>query len=220
MISENLLSPMVPTLQPTDSGSSALRLMEETNLAQLPIVVDNKYHALVKESDLLDWDTPEKLLTDSGLLDYRPAVFFGGHPLEALRIVHQNHLEVLPVIGEESQYLGAITRDTLFRYVGDNSGLEAPGGILVLELEPRNYALTQIARICENEDVLITSMQLSGANADGKMQLTLKTNKTRLDAVVSSFERYGYEVKEVYGAASEHEEVMDRYAMLMNYINM
>lgn len=219
MIIEELISPIVPTLQPSDTGNQALNIMEEAHLTQLPMVVDNQYMGLVKESDVMDLLTPDKALNDH-FNAYRPAVLAGGHPFEAMRIAHQQNLNIVPVVDSKDQYLGAITRDDLLKYITENSGMDNPGGILVLQMEPRNYSLTEIARICESEQVMVMSSQISNNATTGLLEVTLKTNRTNLEAVISSFERHEYEVKEVFGAQAGQEELMSRYALLMNYINM
>lgn len=220
MIIEQLISPIVPTLLPTDTGNRALNIMEEAHLTQLPLVKENQYIGLVQENDVLDWETPERPLDGADFLDYKPAVFAGGHPFEAMRIASQQNLSIVPVVDNENKYIGSITREDLLKYITENSGVDNPGGILVLQMEPRNYSLAEIARICENEDVLIMSTQVSNNEQSGLLEVTLKTNRTNLEALVSSFERHEYDVKEVFGAQDGREELMSRYNLLMNYINM
>lgn len=220
MIIEQLISPIVPTLLPSDTGNKALNIMEEAHLTQLPLVQEDNYVALIQENDVLDWDKPEYALDKADFLSYRPAVFANGHPFDALRIAYQQKLSIVPVIDNGNKYIGAITRDDLLKYMTENSGVDNPGGIIVLQMAPRNYSLTEIARICENEDVIIISSQLTNNLATGLLEVTLKTNRTNLEPVVSSFERHEYEVKEVFGAQAGQEELMSRYNLLMNYINM
>jgi len=220
MVIEQLISPVVPTLLPTDTGSRALFLMEENNLTQLPLVVDAKYLALVQENDVLDWDTPESPLSKANFLNYRPAVFASGHPYEAMRVAHQQNLSVLPVVDNENTYIGAITRDDLLKYITENSGVDNPGGIIVIELDPRDYSLSEIARLCESEDVIIISTQLATNKATGKLEVTLKTNRTDLSGLASALERHKYTVQQVYGEQAHYEDMLDRYNLLMNYINM
>jgi acetoin utilization protein AcuB len=219
MIIEQLISPVVPTLLPTDTGNKALLLMEENRVAQLPLVAEEQYMALIQENDVLDWNTPESQLSAAEFLTYKPAVFAGGHPYEALRIAHEQNLTVLPVIDSDNKYVGAITRDDLLKYIAENSSMEIPGGIIVLEIAPRSYTLYEIARICENEDVIITNVQVH-TNAVGNLEVTLKTNRTDLEAVVSSFIRHEYEIKQVYGTKKDGDDTLDRYNQLMNFINM
>jgi CBS domain-containing protein len=217
---EQLISPIVPTLLPTDTGSKALFLMEEAHLTQLPMVKDDQYLGLVQETDVLDWDKPERALDSADFLHYRPAVSVSGHPFDAMRIASEQNLNIVPVIDDASKYLGAITRDDLLKYITENSGLDNPGGIIILQLEPRQYSLSEIARLCESEDVTIIASQLSTNRETGIIEVTLKTNRTNLEALVSSFQRHDYIVKEVFGAKSGAEDIMDRYKLLMNYINM
>ena len=220
MIIEQLISPIVPTLMPSDTGNRALNIMEEGHFTQLPLVNEEQYLGLVQENDVLDWETPERSLDKGDFLDYKPAVFAGGHPFEALRIANQQNLSIVPVVDNANKYIGSITRDDLLKYITENSWVDNPGGILVLQLEARNYSLTEIARICESEDVLIISTQIINNEKTGLMEVTLKTNRTNLEAVVSSFERHEYDVKEVFGAEAGQEEILSRYNLLMNYINM
>jgi hypothetical protein len=64
------------------------------------------------------------------------------------------------------------------------------------------------------------STQVSNNEESGLLEVTLKTNRTNLEAIVSSFERHEYDVKEVFGAQDGREELLSRYNLLMNYINM
>ena len=191
MVIEQLISP-VPTLLPSDTGNKALHLMEENNLTELPLVLEEKYMGLVQENDVLDWAKPESPLSVADFLEYRPAVFANGHPYDALRMAHQQNLSVVPVVDNENKYVGSITRNDLLKYITENSGLDNPGGIIVLEIDPRNYSLYEIARICESEETIIISSQLYSNVATGKLEVTLKTNRSHIEAVAAAFERHSY----------------------------
>jgi len=172
-------------------------IMDENNLTELPVVSEDNYVALLQENDLLEWDKQGDPLSTSDLLKYKPAIIASAHPFEGLRLLNQMNLSVLPVVDNEHKYLGVVTKDTLLKYITENSGIDTPGGIIVLEVPPRNYSLYEIARICENEDMVIMNTQVH-PNDQGMLDVTLKLNRTVLDPVVSSFERHKYHVKEVY----------------------
>lgn len=219
MTIEKLISPSIPQLSPTDTGSKALSLMEESNLTQLPLVNAGKYVALITEDNLFDRNKPEAPLSSGDLPDYKPAVFAQGHPFEAMRVANRQQLSILPVVDADNTYVGAITQGELLRYITENSGVDNPGGIIVIEMLPRDYSLSQIARICENEEVSIISLQLHNST-DGKIEITLKTNRTNLSALTSSFERHNIAVKEVYGELQNPDDTKERYDLLMNYLNI
>lgn len=215
---DQLISP-IPTLSPDDTGDKAMDVMAENNLTELPIVDQDNYIALIHESDLLNWNNTSDKLGSSDSLTYKPAVLGSGHPFEAMRLMNQMNLSVLPVVDSDHKYLGAVTKDSMLKYITEHSGIDTPGGIIVLEIAPRNYTLPEIARICENEDVMIMNMQAS-VNERGMLEVTLKVNRSVLDAVVSSFERYKYHVKEVFGEHNNGEDITGKYNLLMNYLNM
>ena len=214
-----LISPAIPILVLSDTGTRALALMEENHTTQLPIVNEEQYIALVQENELLDWSLNGNMLSEAPFLSFKPAVMHSSHPYDALRIMNQMQLAVLPVIDAELKYIGAITRETILKYLTETGSFDTAGGIIVLEVEPRNYSLYQVARICENEDVTILNSQVY-TTPSGMMEITIKANRTTLDPVVSSFERHDYKVLEVYGDPKSAEDMMEKYNLLMNYINM
>jgi len=215
---DQLMDQSIPILSTEDTGERALAVMEENNLTQLPIVADEYYAGLVQENDLLEWPDTNAPLNNTAQLN-KPAIIASAHPFEAIRIMNQMNLSILPVIDNEHRYVGTLTKGTLLKYVAETSGIDNPGGIIVLEILPRNYSLYEIARICENEDVMIINLQVH-TNEVGKLEVTMKLNRSALDAVVSSFERHDYHVKEVFGQDANIEDIEDKYNLLMNYINM
>jgi predicted transcriptional regulator len=217
---QQLISPFVPILEPTDTGNRALFLMDENNLSQLPLVVDEKYIALVREEDLFNWEHRDQPLSTSEFLTYRPAFFSTNHPFDALKLFHQQHLEVLPMIDNEKHYFGSITTDTLLQYFAETTGVDDEGGVIVLEVDIRNYSLAEISRITEAESVSIVHSHIHLNKTNGKLEVTLKTNKTDLSGLIASLERYSFQILKVFGEQAHHEEMMDRYQLLMNYLNM
>lgn len=217
---KSIISYEVPTVLPTDTGDTALRLMEEHGLEQIPVVADEQYMSLLKQQDLMDWDTPEQPVSSSEYLRYSPAVFVGGHAFDALRLAYNQRLGVVPVIDEQNKYLGAVTRETLLNYLAEHSGIDTPGGVLVLEINPMDYSLYEVVRICESEDIAVLSTYLFTNKATNKLELTIKTNRNNLELLAATYERFGYTVKEMYGERSNKDDMMDRFNLLMAYINM
>lgn len=217
---QKIISYDVPTILPGDSGDTALRLMEENSLEHIPVVAEQQYLALVKQSDLLDWETPEKAVSESDFLRFSPAVPAEGHAYDALRLAYNQQLSVVPVVDAQNKYIGAATRETMLHYFAENSSVDTPGGVLVLEINPLDYSLYEVARISESEDVSILATQLFTNRATNKLELTIKTNRSNLELLAATYERFGYTVKEMYGERSNKDDMMDRYNLLMAYINM
>lgn len=210
----------VPTILPEDTGETALRLMEDNNIRQIPVVANEQYMALLKEDDLLDWDTPEKPVSASGFLRYSPAISFEAHAYDALRVAYNQNIMVIPVVDNQNKYIGAATLASLMNFFAEHCSLDSPGGVIVVEVNPLDYSLYEIARIAESEEVSILATSLYTNRATNMLELTMKVNRTNLDTLATTYERFGYVVKEVYGEHGNKDDMMDRYNLLMAYINM
>ncbi len=216
---ELLTDKNIPVLSPNDLIEKSLRIMDESRLTGLPVLSEEYYVAFVMEDTLLEYSDSSQTLSAAGVLTYKPAIGSQSHPFDAITIMHQAALPLLPVVDVENKYSGCITKDNLLGYITNNSGIANPGGILVLEILPRNYSMYEIARICENEDVILLAMH-AHTNERGMLEITMKLNRTVLDSVVASFERHNYHVQEVYGKDTNNEDIIGKYNLLMNYINM
>jgi predicted transcriptional regulator len=214
------ISPGIPVASPADTGKGILKMMQDWHLTELALVVEGKYHALIKEDDLLHWEAADTAIINAPFLHEHLSVKDNEHPYNAACRLAEAELSLLPVVNEENQYLGALTREELFNFFCDNSGLGQNGGIIVLSIAPMDYSLSEIARICENNDAIILNVQLFTYPGQNLMDVLLKTGSKDLRGLKASFERYEYTVKEVFGEMPVQEDLEDRYRLLMNYINM
>lgn len=220
MLAQELISTIVPVLNPMDTGAKALRLMNEYHLTQLPMVVDNKYLQLVEEEDIIDWEDPDQLLETREANPFKPAIPEGTHFYEALKLFYDHKLSVLPVISKEQEYLGSITKDNLLAILAQYNGVKEPGGLLVLEVDPRNYSLSEIARIAESNEVTLLSVNTITNSNTGKLEVLLKTNRQELQGILATFERFNYTIKYMFSEELEEDLLKKNYDLLMNYISM
>lgn len=200
--------------------ADALDLMNNFQVAELPVVSGNHLITLVKEENLLDAPDSQGLIgTVIGNIP-SPVVFSQAHPYEAAVRMAEYKLSLLPVIDEQENYLGVVTRNDLFSLFFERTSLAQPGGIIVLEMKPMDYSLSEISRICESCDTSILNVQIFFEPDNEWMSVVLKTNKKDLQVLKASFERFEYNIKEVFGLVPSQEDLIDRYQLLMNYINM
>jgi len=221
MFAKQLISAQIPTLDSKDTRDAVLQLMSEVHLEQLALIEDDTYKCLIQEQDLLNLDRPGLTLSEhASLQGFRPAVFENAHPFEATRLAIQQNLNIVPVIDKDEKYIGAISLENLLDYLSEHCGLLEPGGIITLEVKPNDYSLSEIARICESNDISILQSGIYTNKETGMLDVTLKINRVEFSALIASFERYEYKVKEMFGEAPAFENLLNRYNLLMNYINM
>lgn len=220
MLLYQIVSSEIPIVATNDSVDYVNSLFFASKHTQLPVVENGSYKGLIEASNMPQYEgDPEEIntLMYDGL---RFAINHHAHPYDALRMMHQNGLDILPVLNDEYEYVGAISQERLWQYIVELINIEVVGGIILLEMEPRNYSLAQIARICESEQVLILAAHAKTNPATSKLEVTLKTNSSDLSAVVQAFERFEYTVVDTFGDQKIENDISDRYRLLMNYINM
>lgn len=220
MLLYQLIAQDVPIVAPQDSVDYISSLFFASQQAQLPVVDQGDYKGLIESKNWGQCESDPELFGPQLYEHFRPVIGIHAHPYEALRLMHHNALSVLPVLNDEREYVGVITKEALLNYLIDHINIDVAGGIILLEMEPRNYSLAQIARICENEQVLILAAHAKTNPSTAKLEVTIKTNSTDLSAVIQAFERYEYTVLDTYGDQKLDNDISDRYKLLMNFINM
>lgn len=220
MLLKQLIAHDVPTAAPGDSIDYIHSLFFATQLHQIPIVENEVYLGLIDAKEFQSIDGAPEEMDPLLYQHFRPAIPLSAHPFEALRVLYQYDLSILPVVSEQNEYVGALTKDGLIHYIIEHINIDVNGGIVVLEMEPRNYSLAQLARICESEQVLVLGVQTKTNLQSAKLEVTIKTNRVDLAAVVQAFERFDYTVLATYGDQKMEDDVVDRYNQLMHYLNI
>jgi acetoin utilization protein AcuB len=216
----DLISKNVPSLKTSDTGATALRLMSEHHLRHLPIVNENQLLGLISESDILNLNGVEEAIGSLPLSFMRPFIKDHEHFFEIMKVAAEFQLTTIPVIDSDENYLGSITRDELLKYLAIETDMLEPGGIIVLEVNVKDYTLAEVARIIEQHDAKILS-SFSKTNEDSnRMELTIKINQTDLQPIVASLNRYNYLVKETFTEPEYFDNLKERYDSLMNYLNI
>mgnify|MGYP000024967381 CR=1 FL=1 len=116
--------------------------------------------------------------------------------------------------------MGLITVEDLIKKLADTGSITHPGGVLVLEMAPRDYSLSEIARIIELENATILSSFISSPFGTDNLELTLKLNKEDLKHIVATLERFEYNVKSSFYESDYIDSLHDRYDELMRYLNV
>lgn len=220
MLNKEIISAAIPSLHLNDPVSQALDLMADFHVTHLPVVVEDKLAGLVCEEDLLNVENDEMLLeqlqsTFSRIAAHADAFFY-----EAVQLVNENGLTLIPVISGESEYTGAISATDLLKQLGRTSGASDLGGIIVLEMEKVSFSFTEISKLVETNDAQIIQLNTYTDAASGNFYITLRINKAEISDIVATFQRYEYQVKYYFGEELYENELRNNYDHLMNYLNI
>lgn len=219
MLNKDLISTSIPSLKLNDSVFQAMELMAEYYVKQLPVVMDDKYVGLVFEDDLVNLDDSAELETLSTHFS-RVSVHGNMHFVDAVQTANDYHLTLVPVIEKDNEFLGVILIGDLLRNLGKISGASEPGGLIVLEMDQRNFSFAEISKLIETNDAQITQLNTSWENASESFIVTIKVNKFEISDIVATFQRYEYQVKYYFGEELYENELKDNYDHLMNYLSI
>ena len=220
MLNKEIISASIPSLHLNDPVSQALDLMADFHVTHLPVVVEDKLAGLVSEDALLNVEDDSIRLSQlqgsfSKIAAHADAFFF-----EAVQMVNESALTVVPVIAGESEYIGSITATNLLRQLGRTGGVNDTGGINVLEMEKVSFSFSEISKLVETNDAQITQLNTYPDASSGSFYIILRINKLEISDIIATFQRYEYQVKYYFGEELYENELRSNYDHLMNYLNI
>jgi CBS domain-containing protein len=220
MIVKDVLSGEIIPLRTSDSVSFALNVMEESKVHHLPVVNERDLLGLIAETDLVNHPDQEDPVGNVRLS--LPNAFIGEyqHVFDAMKMITEMELSLLPVVDQRNSYLGIITLPNLLSYLTIHTSILNPGGIIILEMAANNYSLHEVSQIVESNDARILASFLGSHPDTTLVHLTLKLNSIDLTAIIQTFERYNYTIKATFAEKDDLDELKERYDSLMNYLSI
>ncbi len=220
MLTSQLINQNIPQLKLQDTVAKAKLLINDFKLTHLPVIAEKKYLGLISEEDLLDVDddkaTIEMIQQHLMLIYIQDDVHF----LNAIGYCNQHETNVVPVIDKAAEFMGVITSDYLLKTIGDFSGANEIGGLIILEMERVHFSISEISRIVESNDCTILHLNTTTDAVTGILTVTLHINKKEISALLATFERYEYNVLHQFGTKIFDDTSDINYRNLMNYLDL
>lgn len=220
MTAIDLIAHDIPALKIEQTGRDAFHLLNDHHVKHLPVLEGERLVGILSEEDIFS----HKLYEPVSEYDFsmvRPiSVRPGEHLFEIMRLMGENRLTVMPVTDEEGNYAGSVSQNVLLRAFANTTAFAMPGGVIVLEMDRRNYSLTTIARVVEEENAKVLTSIISSSPEEETLELTLKINRDDVTRIVAALERYGFSVKRTFAEDDYSESMRERYDSFMNYLNV
>ena len=220
MLAQELINNILPQLQLSDTVSKALQLMSDFKITHLPVVSEEKYLGLISEDDLLDEEN-KKIPIEFFQNDFIPvSVISSKHFLNAVTISNHYQTNVIPVVNEANELMGTIAGKELLVALGNFSGANETGAVIVLELERSRFSISEISRIVESDGAVILHLNMTIKPDSTILQVTLHLNKAETSVIIAAFERYEYVVAYYSGKELFENDIDLNYRNLMNYLDI
>lgn len=219
MVARELLNPLIPPLKNTDTVEKALGWMSEFHLRQLPVVMEKRYCGLVSEDELYDVEVPEALVGNIPVSYEKVFVNQDAHFYEIMQLAGAHDMELMPVLDEQQQFEGVVSiKDSVMTFARLLT-LQNPGGVIILLMESRDYSLSEISRLVEENGAKIMSVYTEPDMANPMlMRVTLKLNRNETNPIVATLERFDYRVVGRYEHQTQEDWTKERIDSLFKFL--
>ena len=218
MITRKLISKEIQTITLEYSGVEALAIMQEYHLSHLAVVSDNELLGVISEDDIWGMhDENNKLysIKEKVQLRFMP---LGKDVFEVINYMDEHNLSLLPMLAN-GKYIGSITHQSLISSLASIVAIQESGGVIILEMNKKEYAMSEIAQIVESNGARILSAYITDVDDRNIMKLTMKLNIVDIAPVIQTLERYNYTEAASYDQSENKDNLDDRYNLLMRYLN-
>ena len=219
MLAAQLINTSFPSVHLLDKASFALQLMEDYDVQHLCVVTDEKFVGIVDKNTLLD--TPETAVIATMQDEFIVASAHADeHFLAGAKLLSLHELTMLPVVSTTADLLGVITAKHMLAALTSHVGADMKGGVIVLEMEQRQYSFGEIARLVETNDAYVTQLNTATDAQTGMLLVTLQISRIEVSTIVATFQRYDYSVKYYFGEENYQNELKENYNHFLSYLNM
>lgn len=210
-------------LRVADSAETALALMEEHKVDELPIVdhTTRKLIGMVSKESLMDNESGKVSLF--AVRRRQPVTSSPDeHVFDTAKLMMLNNLKLIPVVDEKANFLGVVLRRELFKALSGMLNVSEHGSVITVELEKQDFTLSEIVRIIESENakILGIAVQSPGQISD-HFRLSIKLNLTDLTRVKAALSRYDFIITQESGAGeTESGEYEDRADEFIRFLDL
>jgi len=129
MLASQLINTGFPVINVFDKASFALQIMDEYDVMHLPVSSGEKFAGIVSKDDLLDIDENNTLASieqDLQKISIKGEEYF----LQALKLIANNELTILPVVNEQAELSGVIQAKDILKTISRFVGNEEKGAVI------------------------------------------------------------------------------------------
>lgn len=220
MLVSQIIETNFPQVHLHDKASFAIHLMDDYHVEHLAVIKEDKFIGIISKDILLDEDEDSTLaLLEEQFM--QASVLPHEHFLSALKMVaSMGDISLVPVVNEAKELLGVITAKKLMHAAAIFNSVEEPGGMIVMEMDKRNFSFGEISRLIETNDAYITQLNTYTETATGLLQVTLKVNRIEISDIIATLQRYDYNIRYYFGEELYENELKENLDLLMAYLNI
>ena len=139
-----------------DIAIQTLAVMEEYKIYALPVVDgSNKFLGTIEDDSILNMDNIQQSLQFVQNTFKHVSIFLESHLFEAMQIISEHKISILPVINKTYHYVGYVTPLDIIMKISKIHIYNTTTNIIVISLNRKNYSLYEISRLIEENNAKI-----------------------------------------------------------------
>ncbi|MCA4810084.1 CBS domain-containing protein [Empedobacter stercoris] len=199
------------------SPSQLLEVVQENRLTHIPLFQGLDFVGNISDEDLIELSLNDEKVDYTSYLEH----FYLSESstlLDAIQMMYTNQANILPIINEQSRYVGCITEMDIINTLAKFPFVAAQGVSMLVSIAEKELSMTAISNIIEVNNGKILGLMIVGYKEDS-VYVLLKFSSSNLLAIGETFERYGYQVIQKFYNDEKQELLQSRYAQLLKYMN-
>ncbi|QIH35193.1 CBS domain-containing protein [Sphingobacterium puteale] len=208
------------SIQKADSIQQALEKLQDMLCKELVVLNGDEYIGFVNESILLDADNEEAPISAIKINTAPIQLKFNQHPYDGLVMMTVYNSSLVPILDQDNKYVGVSTQLDILKAISLIQSQNESGAIIVLSIGLHDFSLSQIAHLVESDNCRILNCATKINLESDSIEVTLKVDKSNINALLNSFLRHNYIIMETHNTVAAFDDTAERYQQLMNYINI
>ncbi len=223
MIAIEIMDNNITPVLETSTVKEVIEISKQTGEINLPVINNQqKFIGSLNSIDLFDSknESISSLIKSSKLkINSNAKALPNTHLHELMKAFANLSLQSLPIVDENGNYCGIVTKKNLLKATSNALAVNIPGGIITIKASYKEYSLSEITRLIEEEKGRVLSGYLQLDDEDPfRVKITLKINQIDLKRIVATLTRFGYEVIDTISETKGREN--KNLEMLLKYIEM
>jgi len=190
----------------------------DVSYSHFSVVEEGIYIGCIAADDVDTFDSDKKII------DYKYTLegFFARKNmiwLDVLEVFAKNKTNLIPVLDENSKYVGYYEISDIMNFFHETPFLQEPGGIIVVKKRTLDYSMSEITQIIESNNGKILGLFISEADSEN-IQVTIKISLGIMNEIIQSFRRYNYEIMSEHFEDNYINTLKERSDYLDKYLNI
>jgi len=204
----------------TQTVDDALAYLHQVSQSEWPVVNGSGLPVgIAVEHQLLTHDGQKRL--HDVMEPETLALSLDMHVFDAVRKMNHLKRETIAVVDDTAAYVGTLVRAKMISSLTSVLHLDESGSVVTVELKERDYELTVLVRLIEQEGARILTISVEAPDEHFPLyRISFKLNLVDVGRISSTLRRHGFTVS-TESRSEEHEaEWADRADAFLRYLDM